>query len=416
MVPKMPKKAKELSALEVSNLTKPGVHAVGSVAGLCLQVSESGAKSWILRTMVGEKRKEIGLGGYPDVSLAQARGKAREIKEQIRKGIDPVAERKAKRSELIAQQALLVNFKMVAAEYITKKSKEFKTDKQTQKLSNHMKNYVYPFIGNMVISDISRAHIVNLLEPIWETKNETASRVRLHVERILDLAGVKGLRQGDNPARWKGNLEHTFADRNKIAPVKHLNALPVKDMAKFWQLLTDDTTQGSKALQFIILTACRSGEARGASWEEIDLAKKVWTIPAERMKGGKAHKVPLCATAIELLQSLPNQQGPLFTNARGGAITDVTISKTPKRLGYDVTAHGFRATFRTWAQEFTSYADEVCELALAHVNDDKTRAAYARSQLLEKRRLLMNDWEHFCRTGHGLQKEAKVVAIGGGAA
>lgn len=413
MVPKMPKKAKELSAKEVRDLVKTGMHPVGGVAGLCLQVSDSGARSWILRTVVGVKRREIGLGGFPDVSLSQAREKAREMKEKIQQGIDPVAEKKALRSALAAQQAKAVTFKMVAAEYVTKKSKEFKTIKQAQKLANHLKTYAYPTLGNLVVGDIERSHIVRMLEPIWETKNETASRVRLNVERILDLAGVKGLRTGDNPARWKGNLELSFAKREKVAKVEHYKALDVNLMPEFWSKITQQEWTGAKALQFIILTASRSGEVRGARWDEFDLDRKLWTVPAERMKGNKTHTVPLTDEAVALLESMPKVSDYVFASTKGSPLTDATISKTPKRIGYDVTAHGFRATFRTWAQEHTAYAEEVCELALAHVNDDKTRAAYARGELIDKRRLLMNDWERFCLVGETSTHSADVVAIGG---
>lgn len=396
---------------------RAALHPVGGVAGLLLvckpppEGQEIGGRSWILRTKVGQKRRDIGLGAYPDVSLAMARERAREAKDKIRRGIDPVAERRALQSALTAEQAKAVTFADVAKEYVEKKSREFKSAKQVYKLKQQLETYAYPVVGHLVIADIDRAHIVKLLEPIWISKHETASRVRLHVERVLDLAGVKGLRTGDNPARWKGNLDLTFSAGHKIAKRKHHNALPVEDMPAFWQELAKLDTVGAYVLRFTILTAARPGEARGVRWDEIDLEAKLWTVPAERMKGGKQHKVPLTSATVKMLKSLPRINDYVFPGPRAGnPISDVAVSKVPKGLGHDVTAHGFRATFRTWAQEHTSYAEEVQELQLAHVNNDRTRVAYARGELIEKRRLLMADWEHFILHGHS-KRAGKVVKL-----
>ena len=408
----MPKIAKELSDAQVRRLKpkkgKPTYYAVGGVSGLLLQCrppvpgNSVGARSWILRTIVGDKRRDLGMGGYPDVTLSMAREKARESKELIRQGIDPVAQKRAAKSALIRSQAKAVTFRQVAAAFIVKKGKEFKTAIQTQKLTSRLESYVYPHIGNMLVGDIERAHIINMLAPIWEEKTETATRVRAYVERILDTAAAEGLRTGENPARWRGNLDLSLAAPNKITKVEHFKALSLEEMPTFMAELAALDYMGAKALHFAILTAARSGELRAATWDEIDLEAKVWTVPAERMKGGRAHKVPLCASAVKLLNSSPRESEWIFHNTKLRPLSDVSISKVPKRLGYDVTAHGFRATFRTWAQEHTAYPEEVPELALAHVNSDRTRAAYARSELLDKRRDLMNDWEHFCY--HGLKK------------
>lgn len=410
----MPKKAEELKPIQIKRLVERpqiGFHSVGGVAGLALQIRSKSAASWILRTKVGVKRRDIGLGGYPDITLAKARELAREAKEKIKNGIDPVLEKKANKSLLIRDQAKAISFETVAGEYVAKKAKEFKTQKQVQKLENQLSNYAFPHIGKMVIADIERAHIEQLLKPIWTTKHETASRVRLYIERILDLAGAKGLRSGDNPARWKGNLDLSLVAPSKAAKVKHFAALPISDLPKFMQKLTIQDWRGAKALEFIILTACRSGEARGATWQEVDFKKRVWTIPKERMKAGKEHVVPLSDSAVKLLKAIPKEGDYIFTGMRGGVITDATISKAPKRLGQDVTAHGFRSTFKDWARKYTAYADEVTELALAHVNNDSTRAAYARDSLLDKRRLLMNDWEHYCYHGQSVTTGQKVVGI-----
>jgi integrase len=419
----MPKIVKELSDIQVRRLRWGVVkqrerarvdrlgapctayHAVGGVAGLLLQCSppsannDVGARSWILRTMVGDKRRDIGLGGYPDVSLATARQRARELKEQIRQGIDPIVARKAAKSALAREQARVVTFAQLAAEYIDKKSKELKTARQVQKLTHHLATYAYPHLGQLVIADIERLHIEQVLKPIWESKTETANRVRQAIENILDLGAVKGLRSGYNPARWKGNLELTFPARTKIARVQHHAALPVPELPAFMAKLGGQTSRGAKALQFGILTAARSAEIRGAQWSEIDTEQRLWTIPGERMKSGRPHRVPLSQGAMDLLASIPRTTALVFPNRDGRALSDVLISKVPKRLGWNVTAHGFRATFRTWAQEQTDYPEEVVELALAHVNSDATRAAYARSELLDKRRALMADWDRFCFSG-----------------
>ncbi len=392
----MPRMVKRLTDMECRRFG-PGKYSVGDAPGLMLRVTPTGARSWVLRVVVAGKRRDMGLGAYPEVALAQARQRARDVRETIWRGIDPVTERKARHSALLAEQAQAVTFAEIAAEYVNKKAREFKTAKQRQKLENQIAYYAMPKIGRLVVNDITRAHVVAVLAPIWETKNETASRVRLHIERILDLAGAKGLRTGDNPARWKGNLELSFPARAKVAKTVHYAALPVTDMQAFITKLAN--TMPALALHFAILTAARSQEVRHAVWAEIDFEGALWTIPAERMKGGKVHRVPLSADALAVLAATPRLGKYIFTNARGSALADAAISKVPKEFGHNVTAHGFRATFRTWAQEFTSYPEEVVELCLAHVNSDATRAAYARSELIDKRRVVMDAWADFCRHG-----------------
>jgi integrase len=411
----MPKRAKELSPIEVRRLAsgrKKGAFAVGVVSGLYLQVKGEGSASWILRKKVGLKRREIGLGAYPETTLADVHVKARKIIEKINEGIDPILDRRSKKAAVIARQAKLVTFKQLAQEFIDKRSLEVKTQKQIQKMNSMLERYAYPVIGTMVVSDIERAHVLKILEPIWLTKNETARRTRTYVGQVLDLAKAKGIRTGENPALWKGNLELSLAAPNKIAKVKHYSALPHLQMPEFMVKLRKQEWMGAKALELLILTVGRSGEVRNAMWSEFDLAKKVWTVPEDRMKTGKVHRVPLCADAIALLESLPRMNEFVFPNSTNGRpLTDNTISKVPKRIGYDVTAHGFRSSFKDWSSEHTSYPDEVSELALAHVNDSKTRAAYARSELLDKRRKMMENWQDFCRNGlHNLH--AKVTTIG----
>lgn len=417
----MPKVSKELSDASVRRLKwgtvekgpnkgKPRtkLHAVGGVAGLYLKCvpparPDAGTfgRSWLLKAKVGNDRPELGLGPYPEVSLSVARNKARDMKELIRQGIDPRAERREARSALLREQAKAVTFDQVATQYAKKKAQEYKTAKQAKKLKAMLDAYVLPTLGKLLVRDVERAHIVKMLKPIWETKTETATRVRAIVERILDVAGAEGLREGDNPARWAGNLELSLPQPRKISKVRHYAAMPMDELPGFIKELSEKQTMGAFALRFGILTAARSGEIRGATWGEIDLDAAVWTVPGERMKNGRTHRVPLTADALDILRSLPRHpDSPLvFPSVRNKQLSDMTLTKILKDMGRPYTQHGFRATFRTWAQEHTGHAEEVCELALAHINSDATRAAYARSELIDKRRLLMDDWATFCREG-----------------
>jgi integrase len=414
----MPKRARELKPVEIARLAKKpeiGFHPVGGVPGLALVIKGENASSWILRVMVGSKRRDYGLGGWPEVPLVRARELARELREQIRNGADPVSEKRAARSARLREQAKQVTFKALAAEYATKKGKEFKAGRQEQKLTGMLERYAYPKIGKLLVADIERAHVLAMLEPIWETMPETAGRVRRHVERILDLATVKGLRNGDNPAKWAGNLSESLPAHSKIAKVQHHAALAVDTLADFLKELREVEGIPARALEFIILTAARSGEVRGAVWSEFDLKKHLWTIPVVRMKAGRTHTVPLSADAVKLLQSLPRFEGCdlVFPNTRAGLLSDVVISKVVRRLGHDVTVHGFRSTFKDWARKHTGFPDEVSELALAHVNSDATRAAYARDELLDKRRQMMEAWADFARylNTKPVSGDKKVVGI-----
>lgn len=418
----MPKKVRELSATEVKRLKhsiskttgKPynGLHPVGGVAGLLMQVTPTGAKSWIYRTTVGGKRRNIGLGGFPDVTLAGAREKAREYRELIERGIDPVEQRQAARQSLIAERNKTLTFDDAARQFLAVKSREFKNPKHVQQWENTLSTYANPVIGKMAVSDIQLPHVVQVLEPIWHTKTETAGRVRGRIEKVLAWATVSGFRTGDNPARLKDNVDLALGKPSKIKKAKHFTALPYAELPDFMAELSKRPAVSARALEFAILTAARSGEVRGATWDEIDLDAAVWTIPADRMKAGKPHKVPLCPDAVDILREIPRFEGSefIFTAPRGGKFSDVALTALLKRMDIKATAHGFRSTFKDWAREQTAYADEVSELALAHVNSDATRAAYARSELIDKRRLLMQEWANFCRNGK--QVSGRVAAIG----
>ncbi len=389
----MPKKAKELSATEVRRLTRPGLNAVGGVAGL-------GARSWILRVKVGDKRKDIGLGGFPDVTLAQARDSARAAREQIRQGIDPVEKRRAAKAALLASQTKNLTFDQAAVKCLAAKRHEFRNGKHYRQWESTLRAYASPTIGTLAIDQIKLPHIVSILEPIWTTKSETASRLRGRIERVLDWATVSGYREGENPARWKGTLDAILPRLSRVRKVQHHRALPWQELPNFMVDLRKREGLGARALEFLILTAARSGEVRFATWEEVDLEARLWVLPAERMKANKVHKVPLTDEALALLKALPRfvESPYLFPAARGGPLSDMSISAVTKRMGVDAVPHGFRSSFKDWARSATAYSDEVSELALAHVNSDATRAAYARDELLPQRTQLMQEWSEYCRS------------------
>lgn len=402
----MPKAAIELSALAVKHIKTPGLHAVGGVAGLQLQVTKSGARSWVLRVRVGVKRRDIGLGGYPTVSLASAREKARRVREQIEQGIDPVLERQTARAQLVAAQTGAITFDDAVSQFMRGKSHELSA-KQVSNWQSTIDTYASPIIGGMHVADIALAHVIEVLEPIWTTKTETAKRLRGRIESVLAWAIVRGYRNGDNPARWKGNLDAVLPKPGRIAKTTHLRALPYSEMPGFMRALASVDGTGAAALQFAILTAARSGEVRGATWQEIDFDAKTWTIPADRMKAGKLHHVPLSDAALALLKSLPDGRPDqyIFPAKRGGMLSDMTLSAVTRRMGVDAVPHGFRSTFRDWAAEQTDYPRDVAEMALAHVVRG-VEGAYRRGDLFDKRVALMADWAAFI-TSPKVTKEAR---------
>jgi integrase len=394
----MPKKAKDLSALEVSRLTTPGHHAVGGVAGLYLYVLDTGARSWVLRTMVGTKRRHMGLGGYPDVPLAQAREKARAAKTEVSQGVDPIGKRNEQAILLKAQQATHITFEEAASEYIETHEKSWKNPKHRAQWSSTLKTYAYPHIGSLLVKEIDQEHLLKILKPIWTTKTETASRLRGRIESVLDWAATRKLRSVENPARWRGNLKTLLPAPSKVQKVTNHKAVPYKGMAHFMADLRTREGMAARALEFAILCASRSGEVRGAVWSEIDLAAALWTIPPERMKAGIEHRVPLSTSAIKLLKALPRSETSnlVFVGPGDRPLSDMALTALMRRMKVDAVPHGFRSTFRDWVGDCTDHRRDVAEFALAHKLADDVEAAYRRGDALDKRRRMMEDWASFC--------------------
>jgi len=387
----MPKLAKPLGALAVKNLHHEGLHAVGGVSGLYLSVNSNGARSWILRTKVGSKRSDIGLGSYPSISLALAQSKATETKELIKKGIDPVAERK--RRKVLVEWT----FERCAFEFINLHRSGWKNEKHAQQWENTLKTYAYPVIGNKHVSAISVGDVLTVIEPHWLSKNETMNRVRNRIELILGWAAVRGYREKENPASWRGNLAGTLPKPSRVNKREAHKAMPFAEVNSFVKKLKQSDGMSAKCLHWLILTATRSNEARGALWSEIDIENKSWVIPPERMKGGREHRIPLSQSALKLIQELPRFEGNdlLFQGRGEKPLSDMAMTLLMRRLNVDAVPHGFRSTFVDWAAERTSYPPELREMALAHALGDKTQAAYQRGDLFERRRSLMNDWSRF---------------------
>jgi len=393
----MPKLAKEMGALAVGNLADPGLHFVGVVPGLALQVTPAGARSWTLRVVIGGKRRDMGLGNYPEVTLAKARDKAREARELVRQGIDPILRQQEAQSALRAAMAQALTFRECAESYIKAHAASWKNAKHRQQWGNTLAQHAYPVLGQLLVRDVKQAHVMAVLEPIWTTTNETAVRLRGRMELVLDWATARGLRDGLNPARWRGHLDKLLPKPSKVNNREHHAALPVGVVAAFMVRLRSAEGTGARALEFVILTAARSGEVRGATWAEIDMEAKVWTVPGNRMKAGKEHRVPLCDIAVELLKMQPRMAGTelLFPAPRGGELSDMTLTAVLRRMGVPAVPHGFRSTFRDWAAERTNYPRDVAEMALAHAIGDKVEAAYRRGDLFQKRALMMADWATF---------------------
>jgi len=393
----MPKVARELSPLAINKLTNPGTHAVGGVAGLSLRVYDAGQRAWVLRTMVAGKRREFGLGGYPTVLPASARDRARATLDKIFAGLDPTEEKQRQRSALRAAKAKAVSFSKVAEQYIAQHEAGWKNPKHAAQWATTLATYAYPVIGSVTVANVDTPLVLKVLESIWTEKTETASRLRGRIEAILDYATAKGLREGPNPARWKGHLALTLPAKRRVAPVEHHKAIPVTEMPSFMKQLRQICGVSARALEFLTLTAARSGEVRGMEWDEVDLVNKIWVVPAIRMKAKREHRVPLSDAAVLILNRIKQENDGLlvFPGAKGKELSDMSLTSVMRRMGIDAVPHGLRSSFRNWTAEMTAYPNEVAEMALAHTVSNAVEAAYRRGDLFEKRRSMMHDWAEF---------------------
>lgn len=400
----MGRKAKELSALAVANLTQPGMHAVGGAAGLYLAVGQGGGRSWIVRVNVDGKRREMGLGGFPTVSLAAARAKARAARTDSAMGLDPVAQRKEARSARQALKTTQKTFADCAKAYIEAHGDAWRNAKHRAQWPATFETYVYPTMGATLVQDVTQAHVMAVLQPIWKTKTQTATRLRGRIEQVLAWATAAGYRQGENCARWNGLLDQLLPAPGKVAKVRHHPAVPVAAIPAFLAELRLHHGVSPQALEFVLLTAARSGEVRGATWNEIDLEGAVWTVPGERMKAGKEHRVPLSAQAVALLLRQPRIEGTdlVFPAPRGGLLSDMALTALTRRMAFKdgedslCVPHGLRSSFKDWVFEHTEFHRDLAEQALAHTLESKVEAAYRRGDALERRRAMMQVWANYC--------------------
>jgi integrase len=410
----MTKTINRLTDLKIRRATRPGLNADG--AGLYLQVRGANARSWLYRFMLHGKAREMGLGSYPEVTLEEARTKAEDCRRLRQEGRDPIEARKAAQADAKLEDAKTVTFSECARLYIAAHAAGWRNAKHGAQWASTLKTYAEPTIGALPVQAVDTGHVLGILEPIWTTKTETASRVRGRIEAILDWAKVRGFRGGDNPARWRGHLDKLLPRRSKVKKVKHHPALHVDEIPAFMAKLRKLDTTAARALEFVILTAARSSEALGAQADEIAAHDKIWTVPENRIKGEKEHRVPLSARAIEVPRLVDRDKEAKFVFPglrRGKPLSDAALRALLVRIGHDaITIHGFRSTFRDWAAERTNFSREVAEMALSHVVADKTEAAYRRGDLFEKRRKLMDAWAGYCASPPAANRE-KVVAFKG---
>ncbi|MCZ8081099.1 MAG: integrase arm-type DNA-binding domain-containing protein [Rhodobacteraceae bacterium] len=441
----MPKRIEELSALDVKRLSHPGegrrnaLHSVGGVVGLFLQVTPTGGKSWVLRVTVGTKRRDIGLGSFPTVTLAQAREKARAARDTIEAGRDPVEERKAIKAALAEAQRPRLTFTKAMEKALAARLDAFKSEKHRKQWQATLDQYAVPIIGSLPVDAVDTAAVLRVLSQevmdkvwkvegtLWNARTVTATRLRQRIEAVLTWATVAGHRSGDNPARWAGNLKELLPAPGKIAKTEHHPALALEDASAWFSDLRKHSGFGVRALEFAILTGARSDEVRGATWDEINLDAALWIIPAIRMKMGKEHRVPLASEAIALLKDLPkiDSNQLVFPAARGGELSDMTLSATMRRMhksaveaggaGYldpqtkrPAVPHGLRSTFRDWVSERTSFPGDMAEVALAHKISNAVEAAYRRGDMVEKRRAMMAAWADFLK---GIETKSNVVRL-----
>lgn len=397
----MAKQILRLNTLKLNALKAEGMHPDGN--GLYLRVTASATKSWVLRYKRAGKSRDMGLGTYPSIGLAKARGLAEDARVLLQQGLDPIEERKAKEAPPPPPSApKIVTFDDAARQYIAAHEAGWRNAKHRQQWANTLRTYAGPIIGSKDVAGVSQDDVLRILEPIWRTKPETASRVRGRIENVLDWAKARKLRQGENPGMWKGGLKHLLPARKKLETVRHHPALPWREIPEFMTELRANTCLSALALQFIVLTCARTSEAIEAQWTEIDAAQCLWVVPSRRMKGNREHRVALSGPAIAVLAKLPRVDGNpyLFPGARTNRpLSNMAALELLRGMRPGLTVHGFRSSFRDWVSDATNHPRELAESALAHLIGGPVERAYARGDLFEKRTRLMADWADFCTNG-----------------
>ena len=401
----------QLTAITVANLKDKGLHPDGN--GLYLRVTESGTKNWIYRYTLDGKARDMGLGPLTTVSLAKARAAADDCRRLRREGLNPIEARRAQRAVQAAPEARAPTFRACAEQLIASHEVGWRNAKHRQQWRNTLATYAYPIIGELPVTTVDTELVLQVLQqpiqiegskmtPLWNAKSETASRVRGRIESVLNWAKARNYRDrtSANPATWRGHLDHLLPARSKVRCVRHHPSLPYAEVPALTAELRSLTSISARALEFAVLTAARSGEVFGARWDEIDLKRRIWVVPGERMKGRKEHRVPLAPRAVEILDEMAEIQlneFVFFGTKQGRPLSNMAMLMLLRDLRPGVTVHGFRSAFKDWASEATSFPDYLSEAALAHASADKVRAAYARSDLFEKRRKLMEAWAQYCQ-------------------
>jgi len=387
----------KLTALGVAKLKAPGMYGDGG--GLWLQVSGKGGKSWVFRYTLRGKSREMGLGSVNTFSLSEARDKALTCRKLCFEGIDPIEMRRGQRQDAAIESAKAITFRNCAERYIESHKAGWRNAKHAAQWTATLETYAYPAFGDLPVQAVDTGLVMQALQPIWTMKPETATRVRGRIESVLDWATTHSYRRGENPARWKGHLANLLPKRSRVQKVQHHSALPFAEVPAFMQTLATQEGIAAKLMAFTILTASRTGEALGARWSEIDLDAGIWVVPAERMKAGVEHRVPLPAAALTILGEMQGLDATyVFPGGRGGKpLSNMSMLMMLRRMERtDLTVHGFRSSFRDWASETTDFPSEVVEMALAHTVESKVERAYRRGDLFEKRRDLMTAWAAWC--------------------
>jgi len=411
----MARATERLTALKVEKAKRPGMYADGN--GLYLRVTPEGARNWVLRYMLDRRPRWMGLGPLALYGLAEARARALDARRKRHEGIDPIEARRAERARQALDVAKAITFKQCAESYIAAHRAGWRNDKHAAQWSATLAAYAYPTIGALPVQAVDTGFVLKVLEPIWITKPETASRLRGRIESILDFAKVRELRDGENPARWRGHLDKLLPARSKVRAITHHAALPYAELPGFLIGLRAQEGIAANALEFLIITAARTGEVIGARWDEIDLLDRVWTVPAARMKAHREHRIPLSPRALAILTEMQAARTAddafVFPGRKPAtALSNMAFLMLLRRMRRgDLTAHGFRATFKTWASERTSFHNEIVETSLAHVTGGKVEQAYMRGDLFEKRRRLMQQWSTFCTIAPAQQRQGNITPL-----